>query len=80
MSLTKSEIALLLALCASFDQRTIGEADVEAWHEILGEDLSFTDARTRVLAHYRVSNERIMPSDILTPHRVPELEPGFWER
>jgi hypothetical protein len=32
--ISKSETAKLLALCAAFDQRTVGEADVEAWHAI----------------------------------------------
>jgi hypothetical protein len=61
--MTRSEIALLLGACAARDQRTIGETDVLAWHEDIG-DLDFEDARAAVSQHYRESTERIMPAHI----------------
>ena len=61
--MTKAEVARLLAVAAAFDQRTTGEEDDVAWLAAVG-DLSFTDARTAVIAHYRESRERIMPADI----------------
>lgn len=34
--MNKGETAELLAMVAAFDRRTVGAADVEAWHSILG--------------------------------------------
>jgi hypothetical protein len=61
--MTRSEIALLLGAVAARDQRTIGDADVLAWHEDLG-DLDFADARAAVSRHYRENDKRIMPAHI----------------
>jgi len=58
-----SHVAKLLGLAASFDQRTTGEADDQAWLAVLG-DLDFDDARAALLDHYRDSTERIMPAHI----------------
>lgn len=32
--MTKAEVAKLLAIVQAFDRRTVGEADVTAWHEV----------------------------------------------
>lgn len=61
MNLT--ETAKLLTMCAAFDQRTIGEADVSAWQATL-DDLRFEDCREAVVAHFRNSSGRIMPNDV----------------
>lgn len=61
MNLT--ETAKLLTMCAAFDQRTIGEADVAAWQATL-DDLRFEDCREAVIAHFRNSASRIMPHDV----------------
>lgn len=61
--MTRSEIALLLGAIAGRDQRTIGDADVLAWHEDLG-DLDFQDARAAVSRHFRETDARIMPAHI----------------
>lgn len=61
--MNRSEIAQLLAMAAAYDRRTVGEADVEAWHAAL-DDLRWMDARDAVIAHYRGSREWIMPADI----------------
>lgn len=61
--MTKAEIAELLTLAAAFDQRTIGESDVEAWHEVLG-DICFADARDLLVAHYKARAERVMPAHL----------------
>lgn len=61
--MNRSQTALLLGLAAAYDRRTIGEADVEAWHDVLG-DISFADAKTAVKDHYRESNDWIMPAMI----------------
>lgn len=61
--MTRAEVALLLGLAAGRDQRTVGEADVLAWHEDIG-DLDFNDAREAVSMHYRESTDRVMPAHI----------------
>jgi hypothetical protein len=72
---TKSEMALLLGKAAAFDQRTVGESDIEAWHECIG-DLDFKEAMSAVTNHYRYSTDRLMPA-----HLAPSLHPdaGRWD-
>lgn len=65
----KSEVALLLGACAARDSRTVGDADVLAWFEDLG-DLDFEDARQAVSMHYRESTDRIMPAHIRRVCRI----------
>lgn len=65
--MTPEETGAILALCASYDARTVGKADVLAWHHAIG-DLPYDDARAAVLAHYRDRRDRIMPADVR--HRV----------
>lgn len=58
-----SETAELLALCAAFDSRTIGEADVYAWQSVL-ERVDAEVGKDAVRAHYATHRERIMPADV----------------
>lgn len=58
-----SEVALLLGLASTRDYRKIGETDVMAWHQDLG-DLDFEDAKLAVSLHYRESTDRIMPAHV----------------
>lgn len=58
-----SETALVLAVAAAFDARTIGDGDVAAWHSALY-DLDFGACREAVIAHYRRSDDRITPAQI----------------
>lgn len=67
--MTKSQIALLLTACAARDQRTIGETDVLAWSEDLG-DLDYDDALQAVSLHYRESTDRIMPAHVRRQCRI----------
>jgi hypothetical protein len=60
---TPEETGQLLAICASFDRRTVGEADVIAWLKVLG-DLPLRDCEAAVIAHYRDSRDWIMPADV----------------
>jgi hypothetical protein len=60
---TPADTADLLAFAAAFDQRTIGRADVAAWHAVLG-DLDLTQARQAVAQHYASETRRVMPADI----------------
>jgi hypothetical protein len=65
----KSEVATLLAFCAAYDQRTLGEADVEAWAEALDSpwvpNIDLDEAQSAVVAHYRETSQRINVADIL---------------
>lgn len=60
----RSEVSKLLSLAAAYDRRTIGEVDVEAWHELLSH-IDSEDARRAVLAHYADETRWIMPADVL---------------
>ncbi|MFF4403777.1 hypothetical protein [Streptomyces sp. NPDC001404] len=67
--MTPSQIGELLAFCAAFDRRTVGRADVLAWHTVLGA-VDFDAAREAVAAHYAVETRWIMPADIMTTVRA----------
>jgi hypothetical protein len=63
--MTKAQVAQLLTIIASFDRRTVGESDVEAWHLILG-DLDVEDCAQAVKDHYGERTSWLMPADIRT--------------
>ncbi len=64
-------MALVLAKAAAFDGRTIGDADIEAWHECIGQ-LGFDAAMAKVTEHFRQSRERLMPADLMPAARTDE--------
>lgn len=53
----------VLAKAAAFDRRTVGEADVLAWHQAIG-GLEALDALDAVAAHYQHETRWLMPADI----------------
>lgn len=57
------ETSRLLAKCASFDRRKVGEADVIAWLQVLG-DLPYDDCTAAVIGHYGETADWIMPAHI----------------
>lgn len=65
----QSDTAKLLAFCAAFDQRTVGESDVLAWTEALASpwvpNLGLEEAQQAVIEHYRATAVRIAPADVL---------------
>jgi hypothetical protein len=61
---TRSEAARLLAIAAGVDQRTIGDADVQAWQMVLA-DITFDAAVGALTDHYRATTRRVMPADIV---------------
>jgi hypothetical protein len=61
--MTHGDVARILAAAAARDSRSVGDADILAWHEDIG-DLAFTDALEAVSAHYRESTDRIMPAHV----------------
>ena len=67
--MTPDQVALVLTKAAAVDSRTIGEADVLAWHEILAR-VNLADALEAVKRHYSASRERIMPADVLKLSRT----------
>lgn len=62
-----SEAAMLLALAASYDRRTVGVADARAWAAVLA-DVSLDEGLDAVKAHYGASTEWLMPAHVR--HRV----------
>lgn len=60
-----TETGQLLAFAALYDNRKVGDPDIVAWLEAIG-DLPYADARSAVAAHYGESTERIMPGHIRT--------------
>jgi hypothetical protein len=64
--MTKSEVALLLALMAAYDQRTVGDADVEAFHLVAhAAGWSSAYARRAVVEHATsATGDRILPGHI----------------
>ncbi len=58
-----AEAAAVLAKAAAFDRRTVGEADILAWHEVLA-DIEFADALVAVAKHYAENTDRIMPAHV----------------
>lgn len=61
--MTRDEAVIVLATCASYDRRTVGEADVTAWHDAL-DDIDGKDARQAVKDWYRDKRDWIMPADV----------------
>jgi hypothetical protein len=61
--MTPDEVAVVLSKASAFDQRTIGEADVMAWHEVLA-DIPVDDALQAVTDHYRENATRLWPADL----------------
>lgn len=58
--MTPAETARILAAIQARDLRTVGEVDVRAWHEDIG-DLDYADCLPAVSEHFRNSEARIMP-------------------
>lgn len=56
-------IARVLARVAAYDRRTVGRADVAAWHDAL-DDLDEDACHRAVVAHYRDSTEWLMPAHV----------------
>ena len=62
--MTPGDATRVLTLAASYDQRTIGEADALAWGKVLGE-LNTDDAFQAVADHYTRETRRLMPADVI---------------
>lgn len=58
-----SQTAQMLAQMQAYDQRTVGESDVIAWHAILS-DAPFEDCQEAVRLHYAENTDRVMPAHV----------------
>lgn len=61
--MNRSETALMLAQMQAYDQRTVGESDVIAWHALLS-DAPFEDCQEAIRRHYAEQTDRIMPAHV----------------
>ncbi|MGH3861665.1 hypothetical protein [Actinokineospora sp.] len=57
------EVGMVLAKLAVYDNRIVGEAEVMAWHEVIGR-YDVRDCLDAVALHYSESPQRAMPADI----------------
>lgn len=65
MNMSKRDVAKLLAFVAAYDQRTVGTADVEAWHAVAAQARwELTYAQRAVIEHFTDSTDRLMPAHI----------------
>ncbi|MFE7659662.1 zinc finger domain-containing protein [Streptomyces celluloflavus] len=62
--MTLAELSEVLGFAALYDNRTLGEAEVRAWHLIVGH-LDADDTRQAIAEHYGQTRDRLMPSDLL---------------
>lgn len=67
--MTPEDVIDVLTKAAAFDQRTVGQADVVAWHEVLLK-VDRADALAAVTRHYTESCDRLMPADVLRHARA----------
>jgi hypothetical protein len=58
---TPAETARLLAKIQAYDRRTVGKADIAAWHEAIG-DVPYSEALFAVAVHFRSSTEWLLPA------------------
>lgn len=63
--MTPAEAQLLLGIAASFDNRKPNEEAAVAWSHAL-HGIRFADARDAIVAHYRATNEWLMPNKVIT--------------
>lgn len=61
--MNKAECAQLLTVVATYDRRTLGETDVVAWQQALG-DLRFEECRDAVVKHYATATDWVMPAHV----------------
>jgi len=59
-----SETARVLAKAQAFDNRTVGQANIAAWHEVLA-DVDFQDALDAITEHHRTSVEYLSVGHVM---------------
>lgn len=65
--MNKSEIAVMLAMIAAFDQRTTGEVDIAAWQAVADvEHWAWPQVRRAVINFHRTKHSyRMQPADVV---------------
>lgn len=61
--MTPAEAAVLLAIATSFDRRTVGKSDAQAWAAALP-TITFAEAKDAAVEHYANSTAWLMPAHI----------------
>ena len=59
----------LLMKISAADQRTVGQADILFWAEVIPDTVETEDALNAVTLHYRKSTDRIMPAHVIRQSR-----------
>lgn len=81
--MTPAEAQLLLGIAASFDNRKPNEEAAVSWAHAL-DGYRFVDARDAIVAHYRATDDWLMPSKVIAEvklirskrlHETPEPPP-----
>lgn len=76
--ITFDEVARILAKCAAYDQRTVGEGDIRAWHEALNvaePPIEIEDALISVARFYAERTEgRIRPAHVIEASHAMDLD------
>jgi hypothetical protein len=73
--ITKGNVARLLALMAAYDNRTIGEADVLAWFNIMPVNIGYERAIEAVKLYYQQNTTPIMPAQLIQYAKLVSLNP-----
>jgi hypothetical protein len=60
---------LVLQKIAAGDQRTVGEADILFWADVLPDHIELEDALKGITYYFRRSRDRIMPADVIIEAR-----------
>ncbi len=63
--MNKQEVAALLSIAAAYDNRKPDPEAVTAWTYAL-DGLRFNDCRDAIVAHYRATNDWLMPNKVIT--------------
>lgn len=71
--MTRGDVARLLAYMAAFDKRTLGDADVLAWFDAIG-DLDYELAKVAIRNWYREQDTFVMPAHIRRAVRGSEAD------
>ncbi len=72
--MSRTQVAQLLTMRATFHGVTVGETDVEAWFATIG-DLDYDRSVAALVRHYSVSREWLMPADL---RPVDQSVPEAW--
>lgn len=84
--MNKTEVAKLLTIASSIDNRNVNEVAVEGWYAVL-HPLPFEDCARAVKAHFEDSTEYLMPAHVragvkrIREARSPsnDTTPGGWK-